>query len=82
MTNVVNFPDRRRVEVSMCTEKEAGKPVFLFELVEGGSRNVIATRDSSPACAELAGELIAEGTDVIWDAPTRRQLFIDSGSIS
>lgn len=82
MTSVINLPDRRRVEVSMCTEKESGKLVFVFELVEGGSRNVIATRDSSPACAELAGELIAEGTDVIWDEPTRRQLFIGSGSAS
>lgn len=79
MSNIVNFPDRRRVEVSMCTDTESATQVFIFELVEGGSRNVIATRDSASGCAELASSLIAEGSDVIWDEPTRRRLFIDSG---
>lgn len=78
MNNVVTFPDRSRVEVCMATDKESGKPVFIFELVEGGSRNVVASRDSSAGCAELASSLISEGTDVIWDEPTRRRLFIDS----
>ena len=78
MSNVVNFPDRTRVEVSMAANMETGNTVFIFDLVEGGSRNIIATHETASECAKLAGELMADGTDVIWDEPTRRRLFIDS----
>lgn len=79
MTNVVNFPHRRRVEVSMCTVKESGNPEFAFELVEGGCRVAIAVCLTVSACAQLARELTGDGLDVIWDEPTRRRLLIESG---
>lgn len=82
MTNIVNFPDRRRVEVSMCNDKESGNPEYAFELVEGELRVAISVCTSLTACARLANELTEEGMEVIWDEPTRRHLFVNSGGAS
>jgi hypothetical protein len=79
MNNVIPLPQTARVRVTQGRDKETGRRIYVFELVEGGMRNVIATHTDIQRMTNEIEYLIAEGYDVAWDNP---ELLMDGLSVS
>ncbi|MEY9629047.1 hypothetical protein [Sinorhizobium fredii] len=77
MSNVIPFPQRDRVEVTLGKDKATGETVYVFDLLDGHGRNNIAIFTSVEDATIEASSLMAQGYDVTWDEPTRRRLFRD-----
>lgn len=67
MSKVVEFPQTPRVRVSNGIDLATDKNTYVFELVDGTGRNVIADHTDIEKVAALAAELLTDGIDVGWD---------------
>lgn len=67
--SIVRLPSSRftsRVEVARGPHPETGERVFLFTLVGPAGSVVIHALPTVGEVARVAGDILAEGTDVVW----------------
>lgn len=69
MSEVIQFPNRERYEVA------ASVSGYTIHKVTGAARLPIATYASLTELASHSERLMLQGTEIIWDEPTRRTLF-------